>query len=161
MKVDRSGNRVPARLAFLSVLLFTMFGIAQAHAAQWIICNRTAEDLDVAIAYLHTSNQWLSEGWWTVRACGGCAKVMDLSKSDRVNHFLHATTRSGEERVGGNDRFCVSSHAKGAPPWTGRSGRTCGGDFELAGFALHVVDSEDKDFTTTLRGQVAGRTCTD
>jgi uncharacterized membrane protein len=55
-----------------------------AHAASWTICNKTTEDLNVAIGYFHTSGQWLSEGWWTVRSCGGCARVMDLAKTDRV-----------------------------------------------------------------------------
>ena len=161
MNVDRRGNGVPARVAVFSVLLSTMFGIAQARAADWIICNGTAEDLDVAIAYFHTSNQWLSEGWWTVHACGGCARVMDLSKTDRVNQFFRAVTPNGSERVGGSSRFCVSSHAKGAPPWTGRSGPRCGGDYISAGFKLQAIEYSDRDFKTNITGAVAGRRCID
>jgi hypothetical protein len=127
----------------------------------WTICNRTAEELHVAIAYFHTSEQWLSEGWWTLRACGGCARVMDLAKTDRVNQFFRAVTPNGVERVGGDRRFCVSSHAKGAPPWTGRSGAKCGGDYVSAGFRLQKVEFSDENFTTNITGKVSGKVCID
>jgi hypothetical protein len=151
-----------SKLVTIAVLLSTTLGMPmQANAAWWTICNQTAEEMQVAIAYLHTSNQWLSEGWWTVHACGGCARVMDLSKTDRVNQFFRAVTPNGSERVGGSSRFCVSSHAKGAPPWTGRSGPRCGGDYISAGFKLQAIEYSDRDFKTNITGAVAGRRCID
>jgi hypothetical protein len=85
---------------------------------------------------------------------------MSHSKTDGTNVFLHATTPRGSPRVEGDARFCVSDHAKGAPPWTGRSGKVCGRGYVSAKFSKHVVDT-DKDFTTNIRGKVAGRTCID
>ena len=147
-------------MAPVAVCLSALLAATPGSAASWTICNKTAEDLQVAIAYLHTSDQWLSEGWWTVKACGGCAQVMNLSKTDRVNQFFRAVTPVGEERVGGSHRFCVSSHAKGAPPWTGRSGPRCGGDYVSAGFALQAVESQDRNFTTNINpAPGAGRRC--
>jgi uncharacterized membrane protein len=139
---------------------------AGADAAQWRICNRTAEDLYVAIAYLHTSNQWLSQGWWSLRACGGCANVMDLSNTDRVNQYFRAVTPAGVERIGGGNRFCVSSRGLGAPgaPFTGRSGPDCGkrgGGYLLAGFRLQAVEYSDRNFKTDITGTVPGKRCID
>ena len=156
MSIDSQRRWGISRLAPFAMCLSTLFVAAPASAASWTICNKSPEELQVAIAYLHTSNQWLSEGWWTVRSCGGCVQVMNLSKTDRVNQFFRAVTPSGEERVGGSHRFCVSSHAKGAPPWTGRSGPRCGGDYVSAGFALQAIESQDRNFTTNINAAPGG-----
>lgn len=152
----------------MSRLMTTMailIGIAgwsmRANAEGWHVCNRTAEDLRIAIAYHDGANGWLTEGWWTLRQCGGCAYVMPHSKTDGTNVFLHATTRGGALRVGGEGRFCVSDPAKGAPPWTGRSGKTCGAGYVSATFQKHVVDT-DKKYTTNITGNASGgRRCID
>ena len=150
-----------ARLIAFMVLLSTVFGLSlQASAEGWRICNRTAEQLHVAIAYHDGANGWLTEGWWELRACGGCASVMDHSKTDGTNVFLRAVTPKGSARVEGSARFCVSDHAKGAPPWTGRSGKVCGKGYVSGGFSKHVVDT-DKTFTTSITGKVAGKVCID
>lgn len=121
-----------------------------AHAASWTICNNTAEDLNVAIGYFHTSGQWLSEGWWTVRSCGGCAQVMNLAKTDRVRQFVRAETTSGLERVGGNTRFCVSDRASGQPPFTVRNSSRCRGNYVSVGFAPEDVEWADRNFKTNI-----------
>ena len=149
------------RLVASTVVLSSVFGLAfQASAAGWIICNRTAEKLQVAIAYHDGANGWMTEGWWELGSCGGCASVMDHSKTDGTNVFLRAVTPTGLGRLEGAARFCVSDHAKGAPPWTGRSGKSCGKGYVSAGFSKHVVDT-DKNFTTNIRGKVAGKVCID
>lgn len=145
---------------FVATLALVLNVAAQASANGWIICNRTPEKLDVAIAYHDGPNGWLTEGWWQLNACGGCKTVMEHSKTDGTNVFLHATTTKGVPRIVGEGRFCVSDHAKGAPAWTGRSGKKCGPGYVSASFQKHVVDT-DKNFTTNIRGKVGGRTCVD
>lgn len=144
----------------LAAILAVSGSSVPAHAAGWLICNRTAEPLQVAIAYHDGANGWLTEGWWSLNACGGCTRVMKHSQTDGTNVFFRAVTPKGDERVGGSTRFCVSSHASGAPPWTGRSGKTCGKGYVSGGFSKHVVDTE-KDFTSKITGKVAGKTCID
>ena len=149
-----------ARVIALACLL-TAFGLPlEAHAAGWLVCNRTSEPLQVAIAYHDGPNGWLTEGWWGLNPCGGCARVMNHSQTDGTNVFLSAVTRDGSARVDGEARFCVSDHAKGAPPWTGRSGKTCGPGYVSRGFAKQVIDTE-KDFTTNVRGNTSSARCVD
>jgi len=134
-----------------------------AHAASWTICNKTTEDLNVAIGYFHTSGQWLSEGWWTVRSCGGCARVMDLAKTDRVRQYVRAETVGGSERLGGRTRFCVSNRASGQPPFTVRSGSRCNGNYVSVGFSAQDVEWADRNFTTNINSppRSGGRVCID
>jgi uncharacterized membrane protein len=148
---------------FLAVvaLLSGIVGLStQASAAGWLICNRTPEELQVAIAYHDGANGWLTEGWWSLKACGGCTRVMDQSKTDGANVFYRAVTPRGDERIGGKTHFCVSSHANGAPPWTGRSPKVCGKGYVSGGFSQHTVDTE-KDFRSNITGKVAGKVCLD
>jgi uncharacterized membrane protein len=144
---------------FVALVLSVFVVSADAQAAQWwTICNRTAEDLDVAIAYFHPSEEWFSEGWWGLKACGGCARVMNLADSDRPDHYFYAVTTTGDERVGGDVRHCVTPHPE-ARPWTGQSGAKCNDQDISVGFRVEEIEYFDEDFKTNISETVAGRTC--
>jgi uncharacterized membrane protein len=151
-------------LAKLSLVVSVVLGVPlYAHAASWTICNRTAEDVNVAIGYLHTSGQWLSEGWWTIRSCGGCAQVMNLAKTDQVRQYFRAETTGGSERVGGSTRFCVSNRSSGQPPFTVGRASQCRGNYVSVGFRAQDVEWADRNFKTNINPQPGsgGRVCID
>lgn len=127
-----------------------------ANAAMWTICNKTPEDLSVAIAYQDHDNQWVSRGWWSVRACGGCAKVLNLSKTETVDQFYRAVSPSGAERITGRNRFCVGSSS-----FTARNGGRCPSGHTAAGFKRIEVEYSDRNHTSNIVGSVGGRTCID
>jgi uncharacterized membrane protein len=124
---------------------------ANAHAEGWHICNHTPEELNVAIAFATPQEQWVSQGWHTLGACGGCAFVMDHTRTEHKNVFYRAENSNGVERIGGRDRFCVS-------PQKFNFLRTP--NCNSAGFRLQIIDTEGK-FTTNIQGGVGGKTCID
>src|SRR5262245_17924321 len=117
----------------------------QAHAdQQWRICNKDSEQAVVAIAYaIPGSFRVLSEGWWTLRGCGGCAVVLKKSDtSDPKTVFLRAENSKGQAVVEGRTQFCVARHR-----FTIKGNDNCKGrGFEDAGFDRTEVDL-NKDYT--------------
>ncbi|CCD90448.1 conserved exported hypothetical protein [Bradyrhizobium sp. ORS 375] len=141
------------RKIVLIVSLTVSVGLSSnAHAEGWHICNHTPEELNVAIAYKDTQEQWISKGWHNLRACGGCTMVMDENRTEYTNVYYHAQNTSGVERIGGPTRFCVSSGV-----FTYRQLPNC---TSKAGFHLTVIENAGK-YTTNIRGSVDGRTCID
>ena len=99
--------------AFLSVIaalaLLTCFSGA-AKAGDWTVCNRTAEQANIVIAYIGHDGGFVSKGWWTLGACGGCAKVLLQSQSGGLDDgFLHAQVPGGAGIVEGDHAFCVTN----------------------------------------------------
>jgi uncharacterized membrane protein len=86
--------------------MFVAGSVTEAKAS-WTICNKTADNMRVAIAYVNPRGGFISEGWWTVRACGGCATVLQTKDtSDHRNVFYHA---EGGGVIEGSSVFCVGN----------------------------------------------------
>jgi uncharacterized membrane protein len=139
------------KMLFLS-LLVTVGLSAQAHAKGWNICNKTPEQLTVAIAYKGGGDQWISKGWHVLRSCGGCALVMNHSRTEYVDVYYHAHNGSGEQRIGGTGKFCVSNGEAFTYSNTGRC--------KTASFRKVQIDTPG-DFTTSIVGKANGRVCID
>jgi uncharacterized membrane protein len=147
------------RKTVLLLSVAALLGIsADAHAKGWRVCNRTAEDLYVAIAYKDAQDQWISKGWHDLRACGGCALVMNHSRTEYTGVYVHAKNHRGDAKFGNDARFCVTS---GAFTVRNLARRPCGSGFTVARFSKQVIADEDRDFVTHLRGSAGGRTCID
>lgn len=128
-----------------------------AHAYMWKICNKTPEHLRVAIAYQDRDNQWISRGWWEVRACGGCANVLDLAKTDTEAQFYRATALDGSERLSGGGRFCVNPSGSFHLANRGR----CPGGYTAPGFQRVNVEYSDRNFTSNILPARNGPVCID
>jgi uncharacterized membrane protein len=122
--------------------------------ASWRICNKTADSMDVAIAYVNPSGGFISEGYWEVPACGGCKQVLSSDDtSDQNNVFVYAKTTDGTPFLEGGSEFCV-----GKSPFT-RDGK--GNCRNSKGFR-HVVIDLAKGHTTNITGKApSGRQCMD
>jgi uncharacterized membrane protein len=106
-----SAHDVATRAAVAFLLFFGFLN--EALAGTWQVCNRTPDRLNIAIAYSNSFGQIITEGWWEVGACGGCATVIgqDLAGQlpDKSNAYLHADTAGNEVTVvRGSEEFCVS-----------------------------------------------------
>jgi uncharacterized membrane protein len=110
-KMQFSARNV-ASTAAIAFVLFSGFA-GEAVAGHWQVCNRTPDRLNLAIAYSNSFGQIVTEGWWEVGACGGCAIVIgrDLAGQlpDKSNAYLHADLVGNEVTViRGTENFCVS-----------------------------------------------------
>jgi uncharacterized membrane protein len=80
--------------AITTVLILS--GLSLPAKADFTICNRTAESVDVAAAYVNPKGGFISEGWWTLRPCGGCELVvLSRETSDPHNVFFTGTEAAG------------------------------------------------------------------
>lgn len=146
-----------SRSKLVTVLVALMAAVPlQAGAASWTICNKAPENLLVAIAYLDKQNRWVSEGWWNLQRCGGCARVMDLSQTDAADQFYRAISSSGLERVSGGDRFCVSPQRFTVP-----NRGQCPAGFSAAGFRRVKVEYSDRNHTSNINPAPGGPVCMD
>lgn len=85
---------------------------ASAAEGSWTVCNRSGKDVQVSIAYVNPGSRggFISEGWWKLRACGGCAMVLKRDEtSDPRNVFLHVENTDGVVVTSGNSRMCTAS----------------------------------------------------
>lgn len=129
----------------------------QASAYVWTICNKSPENLRIAIAYRDLDNRWISRGWWSVRACGGCANVLNLAKTDTVDQFYRAVSDDGRERLAGDTRFCVAPSGG----FQLANGGRCPGGYTAAGFRRVPVEYSNRDFTSNINAAPGGRVCID
>jgi uncharacterized membrane protein len=111
-KMQFSARNVASTAAIAFVLISSGFA-DEAVAGHWQVCNRTPDRLNLAIAYSNSFGQIVTEGWWEVGACGGCAIVIgrDLACQlpDKSNAYLHADLVGNEVTViRGTENFCVS-----------------------------------------------------
>jgi len=90
--------------------LVILTGAGQVAHAEWIICNKTAEELNVAIAYKNPSGYFTSRGWWRVGACHDCKTVLQSGEtSDTEFVYLHAHSPDGRRVWGqGGATFCTN-----------------------------------------------------
>jgi uncharacterized membrane protein len=147
--------RYTAALTALPMLLF--FGpINEALAGSWSVCNKTADEVEVAIAYSNSHGQILTEGWWTVPACGGCKTVVGSEQADQLpdkrNAYLHAHAGSNAVIVGDED-FCVNKSRfflnSSASPHCGRR----------RSFRQVPIDLNKRSTTNITGTSVSGRVC--
>lgn len=94
----------------LALGLIVLSAASQTAHAEWTICNKTPEPLTVAIAYAsNRGGHIVTEGWWKIRSCGGCATVLRADETaDTSTTYLHAKTDRGGVYVGGDENFCTS-----------------------------------------------------
>jgi uncharacterized membrane protein len=133
--------------------LFLVMGFLTDAQAAWRICNRTAENKLVAIAYVNPrGGGFLSEGWWELRPCGGCATVLQASTtSDPDNVFLRVEGPGGV--IEGSSIFCV-----GKTPFTTFGKGRCADKRAFEHKQINIRGN----FTTNIRGRSAsGRVCID
>jgi uncharacterized membrane protein len=142
------------KIAMVAAVVLSSAVVAEAQS--WQICNRLTEDRVVSIAYVNlgSSGGFISEGWWTVKACGGCAKVLLRKEtSDPHNVFLRAKDSRGNVVMDGGSRMCSASfkHTIVGNDSCKRRG------FEDAMYR-HVTVDLNKNYTTNLTGEPRCRT---
>lgn len=99
-------NSVPLMIAL--ALIFCAF-VTPAQA-DFTVCNRTPDQVTVASAWVSPRGGFTSEGWWKLRACGGCERVVLSSEtSDPHNYFFYAHGAGREWR--GGSAFCTTRGA--------------------------------------------------
>lgn len=134
----------------------SMFATEVSEAANWQICNRTAEPMWVAIAYDPGNGRHISEGWWKLNACGGCA---DLGSYNLRNVWYHAHNRNSSRVVAGDDLFCTNS----PEAFTIDNQAVCHlrpGEWDTKGFRSVILRGEN--FTSNITGSAAnGGVCID
>ena len=132
---------------------FLLPGLSIPAAADLKVCNSTAEEITVAAAWVNPRGGFISQGWWTLRPCGGCETVvLSNETSDPNNYFFHA--HGGGLRWEGSDRFCTK---RAAFKISGNSNCASRG-FDARGF--QHVRSPSGNMTQTLTGRgSSGRVC--
>lgn len=142
-------------LTALPVVLF--FSLSnEARAGSWSVCNKTPDKVTVAVGYSNSFGQILTNGWWTVQACGGCATVVgsDLANQlpDKRNAYLHAHA-GGADVIEGDENFCVSGNEFSL---NSSASPHCG---SRRSFRQVPIDL-NKAWTTNITGRsVSGRVC--
>jgi uncharacterized membrane protein len=76
-----------------ATLLVTAIGTAEDCFANFRVCNRSEQRVDVAFGYPHPQFGWTSEGWWTI-ASGECRTIFQGSLTNRY-YYLYATGSAG------------------------------------------------------------------
>jgi uncharacterized membrane protein len=127
----------------------------EAHGGEWSVCNRTPDELVIAIGYASSNGGIVSHGWWTLSSCGGCKPVLNADQTaDRGNVYLHAHAINGAGIIEGNESFCVRNN--GAFTLNNAQGGNCG---ETRSFRPENVDL-NKDWTTNITPQGrSGKSC--
>jgi len=143
--------------AGLPVWLLAAAASSQALAG-WSICNRTPDEMYVAIAYDKGDGVKISQGWWKLRGCGGCKSFGDF-KIKGV--WYRAENRSGGRLIEGNDLFCV--HESNAFKLdTGHSCGLGGKSKSLSRKGFRFVTLSAKNFTSNIEGKSdSGKVCID
>jgi uncharacterized membrane protein len=122
--------------------------------ADFKVCNNTADKVTVAAAWVNPRGGFISQGWWGIRACGGCETVVLSSEtSDPRNYFFHA--HGGGLRWEGDSRFCTTRKA-----FKIIGNQNCAArGFDVNGFQ-HVT-SRSGNLTQTLTGRSSSGVCID
>jgi uncharacterized membrane protein len=117
----------------------------------WQVCNHTGDNLTIGIAYVNpgSGGGFISEGWWTINRCHGCATVLLRHEtSDPRNVFLFAEDKNGTSWVSGDSRMCNIS-AKHKIVGNGN----CGKRGLKEGHYKHTLVDLDKQWTTNIDGK--------
>jgi uncharacterized membrane protein len=93
-----------------SVVLLTATLVASGEcSADFRVCNRSGQRIDVAFGYPHPQFGWTSEGWWTI-APADCRVVYQGSLTNRY-YYVYATGSDGGLWQGPDNQnggfFCV------------------------------------------------------
>jgi uncharacterized membrane protein len=133
----------------LSLSVAAAIGLCvDAHADHWRVCNKTTEELFVAVGYHDKQNETVSRGWGTVAPCG-CLRALEYDKTDSQTVYLYAENKAGVAKfTSGSPHFCVSNPG----PFAHRNGpgNSCGG--KVVGFDKVTLRSWPNVFTTNLEG---------
>lgn len=81
------------RLLRTMILLGGIFGVVGAGRADFRVCNRASQRLDVALGYPQPPFGWTSEGWWPL-AVGQCTTLLQGPLPGRY-YYLYATGARG------------------------------------------------------------------
>jgi uncharacterized membrane protein len=146
--------RIPMQAGAATAALI-LSGASPPAKADFTICNRTAEKMTVAAAYVNPSGGFISEGWWTLAPCGGCEVVVLSSEtSDPHNVFFQA--HGGGLVWEGTSRFCTTRKAFKI---VGNQNCAARG---LDTTAFRHVTSSSGNHTTNLTGKTSsGKVCID
>lgn len=127
-----------------------------AHAGEWSVCNKTPDNLTIAIGYADSHGGINTKGWWTLNQCGGCANVLNGNETaDRGTLYLHAHANNGAGIIEGDESFCVAERAF---TLGGAQGSNCG---DRKSFRRENVDLT-KNWTTNISGHgLKGNVCID
>jgi uncharacterized membrane protein len=137
----------------LSVSAGVLVGLcASAHADHWRVCNKTLEELFVAVGYHDKENQSISRGWGTVPSCR-CINALTYDKTDNTNVYLYAENRAGVAKfTSDGPRLCVSN--PGHFVYRNGPGNPCSG--RVVGFDKVHLRTWPNVYTTNLE---SGDTC--
>jgi uncharacterized membrane protein len=128
-------------------------------ANQWSVCNRTPEDVNVAIAYHNAQTQTTVEGWRRLAACGGCAVMLNYDQIDNDTVYLFGENNAQIARFSAeHPQFCVvqqSFRNRHLP------GVNCPGGAKVVGFQKVTIPDLNKTHKTDLTGSVGGKNCID
>lgn len=147
----------------VSFLAFPVLLVAVSVAeASWQICNRTPDEMSVAIAYDPGNGHHVSQGWYKLRACGGCKNFGDF-KIKGV--WYRAESKTGARVVEGDDLFCVHTSTAfklGRPNDRGECSVKSGPGAKLLKKRFKFVRLKTKNFTSNIIGKGAkGQVCID
>ena len=147
---------MPKMSLVLSLSLAASVGLcASAHADHWTVCNKTLEDLFVAVAYHDKENQSISRGWGAVASCT-CLNVLSYDKTDRTDVYLYAENRAKVAKFfAPHPQLCISNGD--AFVYRNGPGNPCPGSARLAGFDKVTLRNWPKAFTSNL--EASSGTC--
>jgi uncharacterized membrane protein len=132
-------SRVPAiRAGMMSFAVACTLAAASSARADWTVCNRTANDLWVAIAF-DSSGSYTSQGWWKLGSCGGCAKVHS-GEFSTTGAFLFAEDKNAAPELKGNNfLFCVANERFNFTAENKVRGQCANERHRMVDFSLHQV----------------------
>jgi uncharacterized membrane protein len=137
-----------------TISLLFLISISHPAQAEWTVCNKTPDNVWVAIAFDQGGGQFVSQGWWQVRGCGGC-QVVHSGSFQLSGVWLRGQSDDGRVWEG-NDLFCTKTNAfrvVGANNCNGRG-------LERKAFQLIKVNPQHQ--TTNLTGSSnSGKRCFD
>jgi uncharacterized membrane protein len=153
-------SQLLSRLALFSISV--AIGIVApigAFATEWTICNRTAQNVNVAIAYsLNDSNGYITHGWWKLSPCGGCKVVYggDLP----VKGVFYRGEGDRGDRWEGNFLYCTGESPFGVNH-ANTDENTCRsrGQSGLKAYRMEVIKADN--WTTSLTDSGGGPRCID
>ena len=137
------------------VALILLPGLSKAaHAGEWSVCNKTSDELTIAIGYANSSGGIVSKGWWTLNKCGGCKNVLNANATaDRSTVYLYAEANDGTGIIDGDESFCVRDSVF---TLNNAQSSNCG---ERKSFRTEKIDL-NKNWTTNITGQgLSGKVC--
>jgi uncharacterized membrane protein len=148
------------RTVLVAVSLAASFGLsATAYATHWTVCNRTPENLNVAVGFIDNNNQTATEGWHALNRCGGCAVVLNFDRTQKENVWLFAKNENNVPRFhSAHPRLCVFDQAFRHQTL---GGVPCGAGGRPEGFDTLSFPDQSVNHTTNLEGTVAGQGCID